>query len=344
MGWKGTLRSVRAAYRAAERDARRRQRELERRQKEYERMQELERAAYEVERHENYIQVLLSVHSECGPPVDWEAMVSVEAPQEPERVSEAEDEALRKESQYKAGFLDRLLKREQARRASLETEVERARQIDAASYRESLAHWQEELRDWKESKVLAERVLALEPKALLNAIGKVDPFSDISELGSSVRFEIGESRLLEATISVHSDSVIPKEAKVLLRSGRLSVRQMPKSRFNELFQDYVCGCVLRVANELFAVLPVEAVIVTATDSLLNSTTGHLEDAPIVSVLVPKATMARLNLQHVDPSDSMSNFVHRMSFRKTKGFEAIERLKPEEHAAHGAGEGSQERQG
>lgn len=61
MGWKGTLRSIRAAQRRAEREAQRRRRELERQRKQLEKMRELERAAYEVQVYENYIDLLREV-------------------------------------------------------------------------------------------------------------------------------------------------------------------------------------------------------------------------------------------------------------------------------------------
>jgi hypothetical protein len=104
---------------------------------------------------------------------------------------------------------------------------------------------------------------------------------------------------------------------------------MTKSNFYELYQDYVCGAVLRVARELFALLPIEMVLVTATGTLLNTQTGHMEEQPILSVAMPRKTLEKLNLDMIDPSDSMSNFIHRMKFMKTKGFAKVERISPEE---------------
>lgn len=69
MGLKGTVRSIGAAVRAAERDAKRRQRELEKRQIQYGKMQEFEQAAYEVALYENHIEVIQSLHKECSPPI-----------------------------------------------------------------------------------------------------------------------------------------------------------------------------------------------------------------------------------------------------------------------------------
>ena len=94
---------------------------------------------------------------------------------------------------------------------------------------------------------------------------------------------------------------------------------MPKSRFFELYQDYVCGAALRVGRELLALLPVDMVLAHGTSEVLNSVTGHIEEATILSVAMPRATMDRLNLSALDPSDSMTNFVHHMDFKKTKGF-------------------------
>jgi homogentisate 1,2-dioxygenase len=93
----------------------------------------------------------------------------------------------------------------------------------------------------------------------------------------------------------------------------------------EAYQDYICGCVLRVANETFALLPFQTVIVTAVGDVLNTQTGHLEVKPLMSVVIPRSTLERLNMDTIDPSDSMRNFVCRMEFKKTKGFMVVDNI-------------------
>lgn len=90
---------------------------------------------------------------------------------------------------------------------------------------------------------------------------------------------------------------------------------MPISKYNELLQDYVCSCVMRVGRELLALLPDDIVIVTAVDALLNSATGHVEDLPVLSVVFSGQTLSRLNVEDVDPSEAMKNFTHNMVFKK-----------------------------
>ncbi len=45
----------------------------------------------------------------------------------------------------------------------------------------------------------------------------------------------------------------------------------------------------------------------------------MEEQPILSVAIPRNTIDGLNLDTIDPSDSMGNFVQNMDFNKTTGF-------------------------
>ena len=100
---------------------------------------------------------------------------------------------------------------------------------------------------------------------------------------------------------------------------------MPKGEFNTLYQDYVCSCMLRVAAELFALLPIERALINAKDNLVNLKTGHVEEQTVVSAMVMRKTFETLNLNHIDPSDAMKNFLHNMRFKKTAGFDIVEAL-------------------
>ncbi|HHI30807.1 MAG TPA: hypothetical protein ENL17_03755 [Candidatus Methanoperedenaceae archaeon] len=326
MGWKGTLRSIRAEMRRAERDAQRRQRELEKQHKQLEKMQELERAAYEVQVYENYVDLLLSVHKECSDTWDWEKIRSSEPPTKPTKSHTHEELAKAELDKFKPGVFDKILGRAESNRDKLVRNVRGARETDENEYQEALQAYEQEYVDWGAAREVSDKILAGSVAAYIDTIIQTDPFSDISELGSSIKFQAESITLVEATLHVNSEQVIPSEAKSLLKSGKLSVKQIPKGRFYELYQDYVCSCVLRVARELFALLPIEMVIVNARGSLLNTQTGYMEEQPILSVTIPRKTLEGLNFEMIDPSDSMNNFVHRMTFRKTKGFSAVEIFK------------------
>lgn len=328
MGWKGTVRSIGAAVRAAERDAKRRQRDLERQQQQYEKMQELEQAAYEVEVYENHIDVIQSTHKECSPPIDWKKVALSKQPTEPKINENNESEARKSLESYRPGLIDRLFKREEKKRAFFFQKIDEAIKKDEASYKASVSKWEKDTGEWIESVGIAKALLDGKAEAKIEVIDNLQPFSEISNLGSSLSISVYDNGILEATINAHGAEIVPCETKSLLKSGKLSVRNMPKGKFNEIYQDYVCSCVLRVGNELFSAIPDNLVIVTAVDELLNSQTGHLEKAPILSVAMSRSTIERLNLETIDPSDSMDNFKHNMSFKKTKGFQRVARIDPE----------------
>lgn len=325
MGWKGTVRSIVAAYRAEARDEKRRQQELEKQQKQYEKMQELEQAAYEVEVYENNVEIIQSVHKECSDPIGWENIATSQEPKKPANLKKNENAARSEAVNYKPGFIDRIFKKEEKKRIRLEEKIASAIEEDEAEYKDSVTRWEEEVNDWKESVELAQLLLKGDEKAKIAAVKDLDPFSEISSLGSNLSVSVNDNGVVEATVHIHGDDIVPSEVKSLLRNGRLSVKKMPKGKFYEIYQDYVCSCALRVANELFSTIPDDMVVVTAVDKLLNTKTGHLEKSPILSVCISRSTLQSLNMDSIDPSDSMSNFIHNMSFKKTKGFEAVSRV-------------------
>jgi len=325
MSWKSTVRSIGTAVRAAERDAKRRQNELEKREKQYERMQELEQASYEVEVYENHIDVIQSLHKECTSPINWEKIASSKEPRKPKKLNQNEYIAQSEEDNYKPGFIDRLFKREENTRKKLSENIKRAIEKDSLEYNLNISKWEEKVKDLKTSADMAKSLLNGDSKTKLEIIENLDTFSEISNLGSSLIISIKETGVVEASINVHGKDIVPNEIKSLLKSGKLSVKKMPQGKFNELYQDYVCSAVLRIANELFSTTLDDAVIVTAVDELLDTKTGHLKESPILSAYISRNTLKSLNLDTIDPSDSMENFVHHMSFKKTKGFDVVSRI-------------------
>jgi hypothetical protein len=314
---------MQATSRRIDRESQRRRRELDKREKQYAKMAALEQAAYEVEDYENRLELLVSVHKDCGESIDWHSFIEREEPRRPEPSASNEEQAVRKEQSYRPGPFARWFKMEGRQRAKLLKNIETAKEKDA---RENLAaheQWASEHAGWLEEFNLASGVVAGDAKAKIEAIRVLNPFADISHLGTTITLGIGSTGLVEASLRIHGARVVPSEVKSLLQSGKLSTKKMPAGKYNELLQDYVCSCVLRVGRELMSILPDNLVVVTAVDKVLNSATGHMEELPILSVLVSRPTLEALNLDAIDPSDSMKNFVHHMSFKKTTGFAPVQ---------------------
>jgi hypothetical protein len=325
MGWKGVVRSMAAASRAAERDARRRQRELEKQQQYFDKMAELDQAAYEVEVYENYVERITSVHKEVKQDLNWTKIVDESEPVAPSPVSRMTALAAEKQSKYRPGLIARLFGLVQKQTERLESAVQDAKNKDALETEKFVQLHQQELTDWNDQVALGKKILDGDPGALKTAIEQFQSLNEIEELGSHVGFRFTDAGRAYCVVKVLSRDIIPEESKSLLKSGKLSQKRIPRGVFFELYQDYVCGVVLRVANEVLAMLPIEGLVVTAMDDVLNSKTGHIEESPIVSAYIPRNTIRQMNMSRIDPSDSMDNFIHNMDFKKTKGFSVVDEV-------------------
>ena len=323
MGWKGTVRAIQA-------DMRRAAREADRKQKIQAKLKAMDDAQSAVRAFENYIEGITSIHTDCNSEImDWQDTASQRPPSEPKRSNDSEAEAKRKHDGFKPRLLNKLLRNEAKKREKLKQAIIAATTKDEEKYQDRLTEYRNKYALWEKKKNLAERLLNKDPQAFIDTIRELNPFTSIEKLGSGLQFTVDDRGNLTASISVHSDEVIPKEKYSLRQSGTLSTKEMPKGEFNTLYQDYVCSCILRVAAELYALLPIERVLINAKDNLLNPKTGHIEEQTIVSVMVMRKTFEALNLNNIDPSDAMKNFLHNMRFKKTSGFDVVEPVTYEE---------------
>ncbi len=330
MSWRGTIRAIQAAERRAQRDAQRRFKELQRRTKEQAKLSALEHARLEVETYENRIDVLLSIHKEQGDQWNWEQILNTPPPAEPGRSNRYVADVEARRSAYVPGFFEKLFGKANKQAAAFEGEIQMAQARDEQEFQTAWNQYQSDLVEWENEKKLAAAVLAGEHDAYVRVLRELSPFAELSELGSSLNFRIHSSRLVEVLVKVSGDRAIPSEIKSLTSSGKVSSKAMPKGRFHQIYQDYVCGCVLRVGRETFALLPVDTVIITASADLFDSRTGRTTEQPILSAVIPRGVLSNLNFNYLDPSDAMENFLHRGDFkasRKSGAFVPITPLAP-----------------
>lgn len=326
MGWKGTVRSVNSTFKAMDREAQRRKREREKRAKAVAKLQELEKAAFEVEEYEADVNRLTSLHK-LGTPlmIDWNEIFLISPPSEPVQTSNKKQRAEQVLESYRPSFIDKTLKRVDKKMRKLAQAIEVAEQADYQEYQNCMIRFSEEQSDWEQSISISKRILAHDTKAFIEALHSLNPFSDLDGLLDKITFHAHSEQILSVTSKVNLEQTIPSKKKGLLQSGKLSIKQMPKGQYFELGQDFVCSSALRIARDLLGILPIEWVIINISQEMLNSTTGMLQDEIILSVAMPRETLSKINLNAIDPSDSMKNFKYRMQFKKTKGFEPVELL-------------------
>jgi hypothetical protein len=295
-------------------NAHQKRQELLRQQREIDRLAELERAKHEVEMFENQVQMIKSIHKECDMEFHWQELRNSPAPFRKGEMGPSEQAARQQLAEYKPGLFGRMFGSDTKKRQELEDKIREATNEDLVEYSR-----------WENLVQTAEGVLAGDLDVYLEVVQELAPLDDLSDFGSGFEIYFNTPKIGEVDFDVHPETVIPLEEKSLTPTGKVKTKQMTKTAYFDLYQDYVCSCALRIARDMFAILPLEEVIVHAYEEQLSTRTGHQERGVILSVKIDKRTLNTLNFDRIDCSDSMQNFVHNMTFKKTKGFVTVNKI-------------------
>lgn len=311
------MRSLGAVARQMERDA-------ERRHKQAVKEETAANAAADVEDWESYLDELITIHTKQAERMDWQKILAEPEPRTPTKSTKNERTARDNLESYRPGLRDKIFGGSKKRLEDLQQSLRIAPDLDNRAFEQSQRQHEKSLTEWNDDRALAERLVKGEGAAIKEVIAELQPLQKEGLIGTQVNFEIGDG-YIHARPLVHNVDIVPDYRRKQLASGKLSETKMPIGQLNELYQDYVASVALKVAGDLFQVLPLDEAYVTCEAEMLNSATGHQEPTPILSVQFVRPTLEKLNLASVDPSDCMANFNHRMSFAKTKGFKRIEPL-------------------
>lgn len=316
-----------AAQRRQQRESQRRFRELQRQAKEQAKLSAQEQARLEVETYENRLELLLSIHKEQGDVWDWNAIRTASAPTAPQRVNQREDEAFSRLKAYSPNISELVSGEVDKESARLAAAVDTARQRDETDFQQAQQAYEQALSDWKTYHHLAKCILAGDSKAYAQVLRDLSPFAEIAELGSSVQFTVETPQLIQCVLKVNGTGVIPSEVKSLTASGKVSTKPMPKARFHEIYQDYICGCVLRVAREVLALLPVETVLITAAVDVFDSVTRRPTEQPVLSVVVTRTVLTQFRFEQLYASDAVDYFQHQGDFKTSRSSGAFVPITP-----------------
>lgn len=287
-----------AAQRRAARNEERRRRACARAEKLQAKINEMERAAAEAEEFADRLAQLTSIHHTVGDGMDWQEISARPSPVAPSKMNRWEDAAVRERDMFKPTFWQRIFGKEPKLRAHLEERVAEAKQRDDVSHQGALKLHRQQFEQWQELNSLGTAIVRGDSAAYRRALEELEPLSEMQEMGCEFEVSLPDARTAVIDLKVESEKLVPRASKTLTRAGKLSVKAIPQGKFFELYQDYVCGCVLRTARELFSFLPLTRIVVNVNATLLDSATGHLREQSILSVGIPRATCERMNFESV----------------------------------------------
>ena len=156
---------------------------------------------------------------------------------------------------------------------------------------------------WAYYHSVAPEVLKGDIDTYLQLIYEVNPLDDLLSYGSQFEFGTDDPRKIEVEYVVNQE---------LLSHAS---QTMSSFEYNDLLQDFVCSLSIRVARDMFALLPVKDVIVHTV----------LGGATIFSVDFNADIFSKINFAYIDASNTATKFRNNMSFDSKKGFAAVNRL-------------------
>lgn len=310
-------------HRLSEKAKRHHEREIARFERRKAKLHAAEQAADDVQRFDQYLRAIVELHKDCIDEWDWQDIYDSPQPPAPTVTKDKEKAARSALDKYKPGLLARTFGSPAQRVAELTQAVETAISVDARENAEILKRYQELVTTWDIERRIAKLILAKDPVAYQEALDYVHALDEFGDYGSRASVARAEPDLVVISYTVADRETIPAEEITLNGSGTLSSKTMPAERYWVLFHDHVCSAALRIARDVFNILPVKRVIVNVSRTSLNSITGYRVSEPILAVRFWRSILNQVNLQAIVPSEIMTKFQHRMKFQKAVGFEPVE---------------------
>lgn len=289
--------------------------ELTSTRREWEKLGYQEKLNYEVEWYENRIELIESVHKECHEALQWDQIYNSFPPFIKGSKGSRESEAEQAFINYEPSWLHKLFKKDDKVRKMLVDNITLARAEDQMEYEE-----------WEQLYHLSAGVMAGRAIHYNEVIKQMAPLEDLTGFGSSFEYNVINANLLEVEFDVNLSQVIPIDIVSMANNGRLSIVPMSKAQIAELEQEYLCSGALRIAREMFALLPIEHVLVHAMDTQLNTIIGKEEYVTIASIQFDRKTLSAMNFDEIDCTEVIDLFPNRKKFKKASGYFAVEKLR------------------
>ena len=272
----------------------------------------------------NYVLTLKTIHLKSSSIVDWNKIKNIEKPVQPKNEYKNEDFAKNQLENFKPSFLDNLFGLTPKKINNLKELVNQAKVKDENENDAKFKKYLDTFKDWEKLQEISLGIEKNQIEFYKKALEHFSPFSKIGEVGNQININL-ENDYIDVDLTVNDIDVIPDYELKQTSTGKLSKTNMPKTRFNELYQQHICSCVLRVGREVFAHLPYEYSRINAIKKIVNCQNGNIEEKMILSVIFSKDNMQKINFEVNEPLENSILFNNNMSFHKINGFNAVNRM-------------------
>lgn len=178
---------------------------------------------------------------------------------------------------------------------------------------------------WRELIDLAEDILKGRLSSYFKAIKIINPFEDLLELGIDFEFGADDSNVMHVEYVVDSKEVIPYYKLTSSKMGVLNKSNFSREEYNNLVRDYIAGCAVRIARELFALIPIDEVVVHIVDHKFNTNNRINEKLTVLSADIKRNAIESLDVDNLTPIDILGALKYNMNFNDYDGLQIIDRI-------------------
>ena len=137
----------------------------------------------------------------------------------------------------------------------------------------------------------------------LQIIEDVGPLDDLIDYGFSFECGTDNPNIMFVEFETKQETIMPSKSSMRI------------TEYYDLLQDYICSCSIRVARDIFALLPVSHIIVHALS----------DGNTVLSVDFERRIFSKLKFKGSDASDMVKEFKRNMSFDCQNGFQPVKQL-------------------
>lgn len=178
---------------------------------------------------------------------------------------------------------------------------------------------------WRELIDLAEDILKGRVSSYFKAIKIINPFEDLLELGIDFEFGADDSNVMHVEYVIDSREIIPYYNLTSSKIGVLNKSNFSREEYNNLVRDYISGCAIRIARELFALIPIKEVIVHIVDHKFNTNSRINEKLTVLSADIKRELIEDLDIDKLTPSEILEVFKYNMNFNDYDGLQITNRI-------------------
>lgn len=267
-----------------------------------------------IKEYEYLMFIIKNIHKFSAEIVDWNNVKQIA---EPFNINDLGPNATlekQKIDEYEPSIIEKTFK------SKLEKKHEyfKSKMIDAMKKDEDIHN------SWRSLIDLSNLILKGHINSYFKAIMLISPFEDLLDLGIDFEFGTDDPNIMHVEYVIDSSKIIPYY-KLSAKMGVLNKANFDREEYNLLIRDYVISCAIRIARDLFAIIPIDKASVHIVDHKFNIKTRQSEKITAFSINIDKKNLESIDIELNSPINIINNFNYNINFDVYDGFSNVNRV-------------------